>query len=112
MFKRKQEQSDLKLLRIELTRVTLSSGEHFLIVEPVTLLAKRLYRSDGYVFVHEFDSVSHFRKNLIRKDLITRVEDYSFVFRCDDLRKSSDRFNETCKKENTEHGLVIMYGKE
>lgn len=112
MFKRKQEQPDLKLLRIELSKVTLSNGEYFLVVEPVTLLAKRLYRSDGYIFVHEFDSVSHFRKNLIRKDLITRVEDYPFIFRCDDLRKSSDRFNETCKKENTEHGLVIMYGKE
>ncbi|MDO3393893.1 hypothetical protein [Ligilactobacillus sp. 110_WCHN] len=67
MFKRKREQSDLKLLRIELTRVTLSSGEHFLVVEPVMLLAKRLYRSNGYVFVHEFDSVSHFRKNLFAK---------------------------------------------
>ena len=107
MFKRATEQSKTKILRIDLSKVTLSDGQSFKVVESTTEIYERINLNTSFIKLCEFDNVDHINPLLIRTSLINTVESDCASYVCNDeekLHEMVDKYNQTIKVYGTKRG--------
>lgn len=113
MFNHESKQSNRKILQIDLSKVILSDGHSFQVVESTTEILDRINLHADYIRLCEFVNLDHVKHLLIRTSLINIAETDHATYICDNedkLHEMVDRYNQTIKRAGTKRG-GIEYGK-
>lgn len=109
MFNFESKQPGGKILRIDLSKVTLSDGQSFKVVESTTGIYERINLNTCFIKLFEFYNVDHIKPLLIRTSLINTVESDYASYACHDeeeLHEMVDKYNQTIKLNGTERGGI------
>ena len=109
MFNFESKQPGGKILRIDLSKVTLSDGQSFQVVESTTEIYERINLNTNFIKLYEFENVDHIKPLLIRTSLINTAESDYASYVCNDeekLHEMVDKYNQTIKLHGTKRGAI------
>ena len=109
MFNFESKQPGGKILRIDLSKVTLSDGKSFKVVESITEIYERINLNASFIKLYEFHDVEHIKPLLIRTSLINTAESDYASYACHDeeeLHEMVDKYNQTIKVHGTKRGAI------